>query len=396
VLDTLGGGHLELGRDLAYDAQAWERVRRGERPSGDELADAFFHLARIEELDAPRDEHGRFAAAASCLDPFDPPLERLRRSLGLEPPRWRGARFAVALTHDVDVPWRWTRIGARGAAARLKSHVRARRGRPAAREARALAALPLHRLRGTDPNWRFDALLAEERARGSSSTFFLLAGHADPHDGPSPETYERLRPRLVETIVAGGGEVGLHGTYRAAADPALLAGEAEVLRGLGAEVRGQRYHYLRVDPHANLAALPALGLRYDSTLGFPDAPGFRAGIAQPFRPWDLTAERPLDLVEIPLAAMDVTLGEDRYLGLAVHEAENRLLALLDRAAEDGGGFAVLWHTDRFDPGTARGWDRLYTRFLDAVRERGGVCLSAGELAAEAAAWLDGGSAERGP
>jgi hypothetical protein len=78
VLDTLGGGHLELGRHLAYDAQAWERVRRGERPSGDELADAFFHLARIEELDAPRDEHGRFAAAASCLDPFDPPLERFR------------------------------------------------------------------------------------------------------------------------------------------------------------------------------------------------------------------------------------------------------------------------------------------------------------------------------
>jgi hypothetical protein len=161
-------------------------------------------------------------------------------------------------------------------------------------------------------------------------------------------------------------------------------------------VRGQRYHYLRVDPHANLAALPALGLRYDSTLGFPDAPGFRAGIAQPFRPWDLTAERPLDLVEIPLAAMDVTLAEDRYLGLAVHEAEDRLLALLDRAAEDGGGFAVLWHTDRFDPGTARGWDRLYGRFMDAVRERGGACLSAGELAAEAAAWLDGGSAERGP
>jgi len=199
----------------------------------------------------------------------------------------------------------------------------------------------------------------------------------------------------VETIVAAGGEVGLHGTYRAADDPARLAREAEVLRGLGADVRGQRYHYLRVDPHANLAPLSALGLRYDSTLGFPDAPGFRAGIAQPFRPWDLAAERPLDLVEVPLAAMDVTLGEDRYLGLDVQEAEGRLLGLLDRAAEQGGGFAVLWHTDRFDPGTARGWDRLYTRLLDAVRERGGVCLAAGELAADAAAWLDGVPSEPG-
>jgi peptidoglycan/xylan/chitin deacetylase (PgdA/CDA1 family) len=389
VLDSIGGRELELGGDLPYDPEAWEQVERGERPSGDELAEAFFHLARIEELDGPRDEHGRFAAATSCLDPLDPPLEGLRRRLGLEPPRWRGARFAVALTHDVDVPWRWTRLGVRGSAARLKSHVLSRRRSAALREARALAGLPMHRLRGTDPNWRFEPVLEAERGHGASSTFFLLAGHNDRHDGPSPEVYDRLRPRLVETILGHGGEVGLHGTYLAARDTGLLADEIRVLEKLGAKVRGQRYHYLRVDPHANLAPLPGLGLRYDTTLGFAEAMGFRAGIAHPYRPWNLAADRPLDLVEIPLAAMDVTLGEERYLGLSASEAEARLLALLDWAGEHGGGFSVLWHTDRFDPGTARGWDRLYLRVLEAVRERGGVCLSAGELAAEAEAWLSG-------
>jgi hypothetical protein len=65
----------------------------------------------------------------------------------------------------------------------------------------------------------------------------------------------------------------------------------------------------------------------------------------------------------------------------------RLLGLLDWAAENGGGFSILWHTDRFDPATARGWDRLYFRLIDAVRERGGVCLQAGELAVEAAGRL---------
>src|SRR5690606_30523141 len=102
----------------------------------------FWQLARVEELAGERDRHGRFPAAASSLDPLDPPLERLRARLGLEPPRWAGARFAVALTHDVDVPWRWTRIGVRGAAARLRDDVRARRGGAAAREARALGAMP--------------------------------------------------------------------------------------------------------------------------------------------------------------------------------------------------------------------------------------------------------------
>jgi peptidoglycan/xylan/chitin deacetylase (PgdA/CDA1 family) len=393
VLDTLGARGVRFGSDVPYVADAWEQVERGEHPSDDALAAAFFHLARLEERNGRRDEHGRFRAGWSCLDPLDPPLERLRRALGLEPPRWGGGRFAVALTHDVDTPWRWTRTGLRGGAARLKGHVLAGRAAPALREARGLAAAPLHRLRGTDPNWRFAELLAEERARDASSTFFVLGGHADPHDGARPETYTRLRPRLVETVLEHGGEVGLHGSYRSADDSALLRHERDTL----AEVMsvytditrptGHRYHYLRVDPHRNLRPLIELGLEYDTTLGFPDEPGFRGGIAHPFRPWDLELDEPLDLIELPLAAMDATLAEDRFLGLSARAAWPRLERLLDWASEHGGGFAVLWHPDRFDRATAAGWNRLYYRLLDEVRSRGGVCMSAGALAAEARSWL---------
>jgi peptidoglycan/xylan/chitin deacetylase (PgdA/CDA1 family) len=386
VLDTLGARDIAV-EDMGHRADAWERVDRGERPDGDELAEAFFHLARIEERAGARDEHGRFPARASSLDPLDPPLERLRRRLGVEPPRWRGARFAVALTHDVDSPWKWTRIGIRGAAARLKAYARRADVSGAWHETRSLATMPLHKLRRTDPNWRFEAIVAGERERDANSTFFVLAAHRDRHDGAAPETYARLRPRLVETLRAAGTEVGLHGSYRAADDRSLLADEKEALERLAGPVTGQRFHYLRVDPHGNLRAVARLGFRYDTSLGFADALGFRAGIAQPFRPWDVAADRPLDLVEIPLAAMDATLAEERYLGLSARVAEPRLLALLDWAAKHGGGFALLWHPDRYDPGTAAGWDRLYFRLLDEVRERGGVCLSAGELAEAAASWL---------
>jgi peptidoglycan/xylan/chitin deacetylase (PgdA/CDA1 family) len=387
VLDTLGGSHLRVGDDLPYRPEAWESVDRGERPERDELAEAFFHLARVEERGASRDAHGRFPAAASCLDPVDPPLERLRRTLGLEPPRYRGARFAVALTHDVDQPWRWTPIGIRGAAARLKADVLAGRAGAAAHEAheaRAFARVPLHKLRGTDPNWRFAEIAAAEREHGARSTFFLLAGHGHRADGASPEAYERLRPRLVETLVEAGAEVGLHGSYLAADDLERLARERAVLAQLDGPLLGQRYHYLRVDPHRNLAPLARIGFRYDTSLGFPDALGFRAGIAHPFRPWDFEREAPADLVEVPLAVMDATLAEERYEGLSAEAAKPRVLAVLDWAAEHGGGFSILWHPERFDAPSARGWDRLYFDVLDAVRERGGVCLSAGELAGFAA------------
>ena len=385
MLDTLGAHDLGFGDDVPYREAAWEQVERGEPPEGDDLAEAFFHLARIEERNGPRDEHGRFPASATCLDPVDPPLERLRRKLGLEPPRWGGARFAVCLSHDVDIPWRWTRKGIRLGAGRLKGAARGRDGTAAWREARGLATVPVHRMRGTDPNFSFERIVELERRRGASSVFFLMAAHRVVQDGPSPETYDRLRPRVVETLLGLDCEIGLHASYSAAFDTALIAEEKAELEQLGATLHGQRYHYLRVDPHANLAPLADLGFAYDSSLGFGGAPGFRAGIAHPFRPWDLEHDRPLDLIEVPLAAMDVTLAEPRYLGLSVKEAERRLIALLDWAAEHGGGFSILWHTDRFDPATSGGWDRLYARLIDAIHARGGVCLPAFELAAQVAA-----------
>lgn len=387
VLDTLGATQLGLGDDVPYVETAWEQAAAGQRPDHDTLAEAFFHLSRAEERGGERDRHGRFPGSASCLDPLDPPLERLRRALRLEPPRWCGARFAVALTHDVDIPWRWTRIGVRGAAARLRDHAKAGRVGAAAREARGLGAIPLHRLRGSDPNWSFGRMTALTRERGASQTFFVMAGHGHPADGPAPEAYERLRPRLVEELLAAGAEVGLHGSYTAAEDAAGLAREKEALEALAGPVLGHRFHYLRIDPDRNLGSLEQAGLAYDTTLGFADRPGFRAGIAQPFRPWDAEAGRPRRLVEIPLALMDVTLAEERYLGLSAAAAQETVDGLVRFAAEHGGGFSVLWHNDRFDPATARGWDRLYVRLIESVKAAGGVCVSAGQLAEEAAAWL---------
>jgi hypothetical protein len=225
VLDTIGGHELRLGPDLPYDASAWEQVGRGERPDGDELAEAFFHLARLEES-------GRRGTSTGGSRRRRPPLDPLtRRSSGspeawLEPPRWHGARVAVALTHDVDAQAVTRR------AARRPARPRPGRRRARPREARALAAVPLHKLRRTDPNWRFEALLDAERER--ASTFFPLAGHNDRHDGAAPEvTSPRPRPWRRSRP---GGEVGVHGATAARDRP--RQGRASPPRA-GADVRGR-------------------------------------------------------------------------------------------------------------------------------------------------------------
>jgi peptidoglycan/xylan/chitin deacetylase (PgdA/CDA1 family) len=346
----------------------------------DLVASAFWHLSRYEERGGARDEHGRFPARAALADPERPAVDslllRFRAHVGD-----RGATpFTVALTHDIDIPWRWSRPRALlGAAARAKAAARERRFRDVAAEAAGLAAVPARRLAGTDPNWSYERIAAIERPHGGHSTYFVMAGHGHPADGPDPAVYDRLRPAIVAEIAAQGDEIGLHPSYLTSERPALLAAERERLEALtGGRVPGVRFHYLRHDTHATLPELERLGFAYDSSQGYGDAIGLRAGLSFPYRPFHLAERRPLDLVELPMAVMDATLAERRYLGLTPRAGLERTLRLLEHVAAVGGTVAILWHTDRFSREYARGWDRVYADVVEWVADRRGRLVTAAE------------------
>ncbi len=177
-------------------------------------------LARTEELGGAADEHGRFPASASALAAGAAPLDELvlalreaAEAVGVEPaPAYpEDARFAVALTHDIDTPWRWSRRGLLGAGSRLKNALVARRlrcharSRPPAWRARRSTACS-----AATPTGRTSRFAASEQRHGFRSTCFVLAAHRDPHDGAAPEAYAARRARLVTELDRLGLEVGLH------------------------------------------------------------------------------------------------------------------------------------------------------------------------------------------
>jgi hypothetical protein len=68
---------------------------------------------------------------------------------------------------------------------------------------------------------------------------------------------------------------------------------------------GGRQHWLRFSEHQSLFdEVQRAGLRYDSTLGFAEAAGFRNGACFAFPPYDFAGEKPYPFLEIPLALMD--------------------------------------------------------------------------------------------
>jgi hypothetical protein len=90
-------------------------------------------------------------------------------------------------------------------------------------------------------------------------------------------------------------------------------------------------------------------------------------------------ERPLALVELPLAVMDGTLQESHYRGLAAAEAEVAAASVLGRALRSGGAVSLLWHNNRFDRRVSRGYDEVYWRLVDQALAHGAWCTSADEI-----------------
>jgi hypothetical protein len=323
------------------------------------LDEVFGLLTLTHERDVELDHHGRPLPPAR---PPGPRVAEIAAGLGLERRGYAGGeRFLVALTHDVDL------LGGGGiptAARKLAGSV-ARRSRRRLDEA---TAFTLDALRGHDPDYPLEPMLAAERGRGS--TCFFLTRQEDPRDGYA-DRYAPAFAEALESTRAAGLEVALHASYRARERPGAIADEASSLP----EARGLRHHYLRSDPPRLAAELREAGLRYDSSIGWPSLPGLRAGTPYPYRLWDPDRREPGGW-ELPLVLMDATLAEERYLGLDAEAAFETAVATLEPAAENGGAVAILWHPPSHHPRLSRGYDRLYVRLLAWIEERGGGIGSA--------------------
>jgi hypothetical protein len=350
----------DLGLDSAQPL--YTKISEGSVACRADLLVCFlFTLSRLEEtVSAVRDEHGRFPASASLavrhnfldrpiLDEHGRAFEQVLSSLL---PAWRPEprSMRLKLTHDIDdvgIPFEFrTSLG----------HA-LKRKRPLATARDAVALLSLAKPAELA---LVEELAAISKARGLHSAFFWKAS---PH-GPRDSGYDPSRGKIKQVIThlkQEGFELGVHPGYNTFRDRGELVSEVAILRSaLGESGLGGRQHYLRWSPETWLD-WEACGLSYDSSLGFADQFGFRAGTSFPYRPWSLSENRELNLIEVPLILMDCT--PVKYMRLEKQEGLRQIEALIGRTAQVGGVFTLLWHnTPLMDPE----YDGWYEAILDLL------------------------------
>lgn len=197
-----------------------------------------------------------------------------------------------------------------------------------------------------NPHWDFDFLHQLEEAHGFRSTYFFL-----PEDQLHMDAYYRFdEPRVVKLmgeLDRSGNEIGIHGTVRSAGSKEAMLRDIERLKKHSPqEVRGIRQHRLHFDRKVTHHLHEEAGLWYDTTLGFAQHEGFRNSYCLPFRPYDHQQQRMMDIWEIPLVVMDVTLFQYRSLNFG--EALQAIELLLNEIIRFHGVFSLLWHNGQGD------------------------------------------------
>jgi uncharacterized protein DUF7033 len=331
----------------------------------DLLASLILTLSRVEEsLLLKLDEHGRFPATSSLAFREDflerPILDEhglaFRQALGFLLPGWQPEQipFRVKLTHDVDD------VGMPFDLRSTLAHSLKRRSPSAT--VRDLFAL----ISSSDPMNLFlvRKLAAISKGRGLHSAFFWKCSARTPHDSGYSLNDPRIQ-RMIGELRKSNFEVGVHPGYDTFHHRQSLSREiGELKRALHEEFPGGRQHYLRWTPRTWLD-WESCRLRYDSSVGFADHIGFRAGTSFPFRPWCWEENRELNLIEVPLILMDCTLV--KYMRLSLQEGLQRVCMMVKRVEETGGLFTLLWHnTPLMDP-DYDGWYEAVLNLLDGAK-----------------------------
>ncbi|HZL44493.1 MAG TPA: hypothetical protein VFD66_14580 [Verrucomicrobiae bacterium] len=299
--------------------------------------------------------------------------------------------FIVCLTHDIDHPAirnHWcdhTMFGFlyRATVGTLTSVCRGRKPlRDLCSNWTAALKLPFVYLGMAQDFWaQFDRYATLEQGMGS--TYFVIPRKNDPGKGLDGNVAAARAARYdlvdvepqLKRVLSSGCEVELHGI-----DAWCESGKGReegdmVSQALGTQPSGVRMHWLYFDS-GSPRALEEAGFLYDSTFGYNEAVGYRAGTGQVYKSLGTAG-----LYELPLHVMDTALFYPGRLNLSDADAWGAVLRLIDVAARFGGVLTLNWHDRSIAP--ERLWEGFYLKLLQELKSRGAWFPGA----AEAVGWF---------
>lgn len=191
--------------------------------------------------------------------------------------------------------------------------------------------------------------------------FFFLLADFGTYDHNIP-VYNKKFQSLIKSI-ADNAIVGIHPSYASNYYESKV--EKEILRLkeiTNRKVVRSRQHFLKLRFPKTYRTLIENNIRHDYTMGYADAVGFRAGVANEFYWYDLIQDIRTNLTIHPFAAMDVTLKD--YLKLNPDESNEQMEKLILICKKYDAVFSILWHNNSLTENEEwKNWKVVFERVL---------------------------------
>lgn len=332
----------------------------------DVLSAVFYMVSRYEEyLPYKGDTLGRFEAAQSLALKHNflhlPVVDLWCRELALalkvldQCPGLEPGNYSFTLTIDIDHAWFYRHRRPVLMAKKILPDLLLLRWKEAFYKIGVIAG------KYQDPGDSYDYLLEQQKNLRSKIEFFILCHHAGKYDKNLPLQNRQLQ-KLIR-FLHQEHPLGIHPSFASNNSYRQLKSEFTLLTEvLGTPVYKSRQHYLMLNLPDTYRNLLRLGIRQDYSMGFAGSTGFRAGIARPFKFYDLYEEKETDLEIFPFQVMDRTMQQ--YMGQKPTEAEQELKSYTDRIRQVGGNFCTLWHnTSLTDTYEWKGWTQVFDSMI---------------------------------
>ena len=335
----------------------------------DVFAASFYLVSRYEEyLPQVRDKYGRFQAESTWMFEnglLQKPLvdiwaialkTRLKNTYPDLP--FKERKFEFVPTYDIDAAWSYKHKGIYRTLGGFFKDLAAG-DREALRERHEV-------LRGKrkDPFDSFDFQFELQKTFKLKPIYFVLCGEYDTNDKNISLRKEAFR-NLIKHL-GDYADVGIHPSFSSYLNLEKLQAEIDGLSEvLHRPLTKSRQHFLRMSLPRSYQKLIELDISDDYTMGFASQAGFRAGIADTFRFFDLENDMATNLWVHPFALMDGTMRD--YLNLDVEASLHLAKQLVDEVKAVGGTFIYLTHNETLG-GEKRwvGWPEMYRELLEYV------------------------------
>lgn len=318
--------------------------------NGDIISSAFFMLSRWEEkYNNNNDIHDRFKYENSVAFRYDfitiPIVDEyamlLRKQLKMLIPDidLGNSEFHIKLSHDIDNIMRFKSFN---------STIRTIIGRDLIKYKNvSLFLKSLSEFKNSFLNPEGDpyftaiyklAKLSKEK-NADSAFYFMTSDRSEFEQGYIIKDYVK---KCIDYLQEQKFEVGFHPGYYTYKNYNKFIEEKERLdKILEYSAYGGRQHFLRFDINTTWSYWEKAGLKYDSSVGYAEHEGFRSGTCHPYKPFDIENDREMNIIEIPLIVMDVTLRS--YRKLKVEDGLRSVLDLISKCKSVEGVFTLLWH-----------------------------------------------------